>query len=261
MNKKELLEMINSRLIDLSESEIKAMINKELEKDAKEIDMDYIDICYELLAMKKTSNPEKPIKLTNHKKIKLFRVLIAAVITSILVLTTVTVSAYMLDFDIPNYIAQLIEGNAQIDTNLENADTTADSYALTNTDLAQKLAEYGVSPITFPEEMVKEDCSIISIENMTTDESIQKDIYVRFEYFGNSGSLSVSQSNADYEWVGEETVIDVKSAEMLQANGMDILVFERDNNCIILYQDNLTRYQIYLESEMQIAIEFAESIK
>lgn len=261
MNKKELLEMINSKLIALSESKIKALINKELEKDAEEIDMDYIDLCYELLAMKKTSNPEKTIKLANHKKVKLFRVLIAAVIITILVLTTVTVSAYMLDFDIPNYIAQLIEGNAQIDTNLENADTTADSYALTNTDLAQKLAEYGVSPITFPKEMVKEDCSIKSIENMTTDESIQKNIYVRFEYFGNSGSLSVSQSNADYEWVGEETVIDVKSAEMLQANGMDILVFEQDGNCSIIYMDHLTKYNISIECDMDTAIDFAKSIK
>lgn len=261
MNKKELLEMINSKLTDLSESEIKALINEELEKDAEKIDMDYIDLCYELLAIKKTSNHEKTIKSANHKKIKPSRILIAAVIITFLVLTTVTVSAYVFDFDIPNYIAQLIEGNAQIDTNLENADTTADGYALTDTYLAQKLAAYGISPVTFPEEMIKEDSSIISIENMTTDESVQKDILVRFEYFGNAGSLSVSQSNADFEWVGEETVMDVDSAEMIHTNGMDIMIFESDNNCIILYQDNLTRYRIYLESELQMAIEFAKSIK
>ena len=80
---------------------------------------------------------------------------------------------------------------------------------------------------------------------MTTDESIQKDILVRFEYLGTAGSLSVSQSTADYEWVGEETVMDVDSAEMIHTNGMDIMIFERDNNCIILYQDNLTLYRIY----------------
>lgn len=261
MNKKELLEMINSKLIDLSKSEIKALINKELEKDAEEIDMDYIDLCYELLAMKKTSNPEKTTKLANHKKIKLFRILIAAVIITILVLTTVTVSAYVFDFNIPNYIAQLIEGNAQIDTNLENADTTADSYMLTNTDLAQKLAEYGVSPITFPEEMINEDCSIISIENMTTDESVQKDIFVRFEYFGNAGSLSVSQSNADFEWVGKETVMEVNSAEIININGMDILIFEQDGNCSIIYKDHLTKYNISIECDMDTALSFAKSIK
>lgn len=261
MNKKELLEMINSKLIYLSESEIKALINKELEKNAEEIDMDYIDLCYELLAIKRTSHHEKTIKLANRKKIKPLRILIAAVIITLLVLTTVTVSAHVFDFAIPNYIAQLIEGNAQIDTNLKNADTTADSYALTDSDLAQKLAEYGISSVTFPEEMIKEDCSIISIENITADESIQKDIYVRFKYYGFEGSLSVSQTSGDYEWVGEETVIDVKSAEMLQANGMDILVFEQDGNCNIIYMDYLTKYNISIECDMDTAMDFAKSIK
>lgn len=261
MDKKELLEMINSKLTDLSEDDIKVLINKELEKNTEEIDMDYIDLCYELLAIKKSNSQEKDIKVSNRRKIIPIRVLIAVAIIILFVGTTFTVSAYFFNFNIPQHIAQLIEGNAQIDPNLENTDKTADSYLLTDTDLAKQFAEYGIAPVTFPEEMIDEKCSIISIENMTTDESVQKDIYVRFEYLGTAGSLSIPQSSEEYDWVGEETVMDTDSADMIRANGMDIIIFERDNNCIILYQDNLTRYQIYLESELQTAIEFAKTIK
>lgn len=261
MDKRELLEMINSKLTDLSEDDIKVLINKELEKNTEEIDMDYIDLCYELLAIKKSNSQEKDIKVSNRRKIIPIRVLIAVAIIILFVGTTFTVSAYFFNFNIPQHIAQLIEGNAQIDPNLENTDKTADSYLLTDTDLAKQFAEYGISPVTFPEEMINEDCSIISIENMTTDESVQKDIFVRFEYFGNAGSLSVSQSNADFEWVGEETVMEVNSAEIININGMDILIFEQDGNCSIIYKDHLTKYNISIECDMDTALSFAKSIK
>ena len=137
MDKKELLEMINSKLTDLSEDDIKVLINKELEKNTEEIDMDYIDLCYELLAIKKSNSQEKDIKVSNRRKIIPIRVLIAVAIIILFVGTTFTVSAYFFNFNIPQHIAQLIEGNAQIDPNLENTDKTADSYLLTDTDLAK----------------------------------------------------------------------------------------------------------------------------
>ena len=43
-------------------------------------------------------------------------------------ISTVTASAQF-NFDIPQNIAKLIDNNAEIDYNLENADTTADGYA------------------------------------------------------------------------------------------------------------------------------------
>lgn len=42
---------------------------------------------------------------------------------------------------------------------------------------------------------------------------------------------------------------------------MDILIFERDNSCSIIYRDNVTEYNIHLKSDIETAIEFAESIK
>lgn len=258
--KDDLLDMFNSKINDLSVNEIKVLIDQELRKKEDEIDMEYIDFCYELIKTKENSPIPTDNQIKRRKKIRPSRIMIAAAIMLILTVASVTVYAYVVDFNIPQYIAQLIEGNAEIDPNLENADTTADGYELTDTDLAKQLAEYGISPVTFPEELI-EECSIISIENLTADESIQKDVYICFEYLGAAGSLSVSQSSAEYEKVGEETIMEIVSAEMIHVNGMDIMIFEQEKTCSIIYKDRLTKYSISIECDMETALKFAESIK
>lgn len=44
--------MIDSDLTDLSTEEIKALIQKEVNKGPDKLDTDYIDLCFELLAVK-----------------------------------------------------------------------------------------------------------------------------------------------------------------------------------------------------------------
>ncbi|MFR3418942.1 MAG: hypothetical protein ACLTSM_02640 [Eubacterium sp.] len=63
-------------------------------------------------------------------------------------ISTVTASAQF-NFDIPQSIAKLIDNNAEIDYNLENADTTADGYALLDSDFAKQLADYGITLLHF----------------------------------------------------------------------------------------------------------------
>lgn len=259
--KDDLFDKLNSKLADLSEQDIKSLIDIEMKKSPDEINMDYIDFCYDILAAKKNNPPQIIIRENKHKKIRFSRALIAAAVLIIFAATTLSVSAYVFDFNIPSYIAHVIDGNAQVDPNLNNADTTADGYTLTDTEVAKQLADYGITPVTFPEKMIKENCSIISIENITTDESVQKEIYVLFEYSGHSGSLSISQLNEEHEWVGEETVMEVTSAEMIHINGMDILIFEQEGNCSIIYRDGLTKYNISIECDMDMALKFAKSIK
>ena len=53
------------------------------------------------------------------------------------------VTASAIYFNIPENIAQLIDGNAEMVYPLENADTTADGYALLETDLAKELESFG----------------------------------------------------------------------------------------------------------------------
>ena len=257
--KEELLEAIDSRLNNLTEDEIKGLIEKELSKEADEVDMDYIDLCYDILEAKSTGNIPleiKKSKLMARKPAKAF--LIAAVI-AVFAVSTLTASAFI--FDIPEKIAQYINGNAEIDFNLENADTTADGYALLDSELAKQLAEFGITPITLPEEMIKENCEITNIESMTFDKNMALDAVIDFEYQGKPGGVIITQYAHDMVWQAVDTTMDVISGQMINVNGMDILVFEQKKSCSIQYKDNTTVYIISLECDIDTAMQFVRSIK
>lgn len=255
LSKKKLKKMIDSDFTDLSTEEIKALIQKEVDKGPDELDTDYIDLCFELLAVKSNAK-SKRVKFKKPAKL----IIIAAALTVIFI-STVTASAQF-NFDIPQSIAKLIDNNAEIDYNLENADTTADGYALLDTDFAKQLADYGITPVTFPEEMIKENSKITKIESISSDD-ISNIVSVYFYYNGQRGWLDIEQMSKELESTGVNGYNNLKGGKMIKANGMDILVFEHDDNSSsITYKDGLTTYHISLtNSTMENAIKFAKSIK
>lgn len=254
LSKKKLEKMIASDFTDLSTEEIKALIQKEVDKGPDELDTNYIDLCFELLSIKNNDTNKRKIKFTKPAK-----VLLATAVLMVVFISTITVSAQF-NLNIPQKIAQLINGNAEIDYNLENADTTADGYTLLDTDLAKEIADYGITPITFPEEMIKENCKITQIEDVSPDET-WKVISIDFDYNGQQGWLRIDQMSEDLESTGVKSVNNIKSGQMIKVNGMDVLVFEQENNCAIVYKDNLTTYNISLYCDLKTAIKIAESIK
>ena len=242
------------RKLSKKKLEIKALIQKEVDKGPDELDTNYIDLCFELLSIKNNDTNKRKIKFTKPAK-----VLLATAVLMVVFISTITVSAQF-NLNIPQKIAQLINGNAEIDYNLENADTTADGYTLLDTDLAKEIADYGITPITFPEEMIKENCKITQIEDVSPDET-WKVISIDFDYNGQQGWLRIDQMSEDLESTGVKSVNNIKSGQMIKVNGMDVLVFEQENNCAIVYKDNLTTYNISLYCDLGTAIKFAESIK
>lgn len=255
ISKKKLNKMINSGFTDLSVDRIKVLIEVELSKDESLVDTEYIDSCFKLLSIKESDN------VKYRKSIKPTKSLWIAAAVLVVLISAVTVSAQVFNFNIPQKIAQLINGNAQIDINLKDADTTADDYALINSDLAKEIAKYGITPVTLPEYLVNGNCKIKAVENISTDKTISSDLSIDFEYEDRYGYLVVSKFAEEYDWVGDETVKDVISGQMININGMDVLLFEQKNSCTIEYKDNLTVYNIYLECDLETAIKFTKSIK
>lgn len=254
ISKKKLKKMIASDFTDLSTEEIKSLIQKEVDKGPDKLDTDYIDLCFELLSIKNNSTNAKKVKFTKSAK-----VLLVAAALMVVFISTITVSAQF-NLNIPEKIVQLINGNAEIDYNLENADTTADGYALLDTDLAKQIADYGITPVTFPEEMIKENSKITKIK-LDMNEDVLKIVDIDFEYNGQKGSLYIQQISENTGSTGVNTVLDIKSGRMINVNGMDVLVFEQENSCSIRYKDNFTTYDIHLDCNLETAIKFAESIK
>lgn len=257
-SKKKLVKMIDSGFSGLTEEEIKSLISKELAKDEDKINMDYIDVCYSLLEAKKGGNAQVKVK----KIKKPFKVLVAAAVIMLLAVSTTVAFADYFEFDIPKSIAEYKNGDAELDFDLSNADTSADGYKLTDTALAKQLAEFGITPVTLPEEMVNGNCKITKVENSTIDETISKDATINFEFKGAYGDLFITQYPQVFEEsAGVSTVMDVVSGRMIQVNGMDVLVFEGENACTIKYKDNLTEYSIHLFNDIDTVVEFAKTIK
>lgn len=263
-SEKELLEIIDSGLADLSCEEIKALIKKESEKDYEHLNTDFIDLCFDVLEMKKqretlvTKYPKTQIRL---KKQAAKKILIIAAVFMMFIVTILTVSATLFDFNIPKEISSWIDGNAKTDINLEFADTTAYGYSLGNSHLAKELKTQGIYPVTFPEELIRGNCQIIKIYNITTDKLISTDAEIEFNYNNAFGALSISQYTNGFEWTGKMVDKDVLSADMIEVNGMDVLIFELESSCTINYKDGKTIYSIYLETDFETAKSFAKTIK
>ena len=254
-SKQDLKKMIFSNTSNLSKEEIKSLIDKELTKSPEKVDTDYIDLCFELMSIcEKTENNVVSIKPRYIKK----PIMVAAVIM-VLCISLISVSAIY--FNIPEKIAQLVNGNAELQYPMENADTTADGYALLETDLAKELESFGITPVTFPEALVGGNCKITKIENVTTDETISLDADIEFNCYDFRGTLVVSQFKPQDEWIGVSTVMDIKNGEIIAVNGIDVLVFEQQENCTIIYKDRTTEYRIYLYCDFVTAKKFAKTMK
>ena len=80
LSKKKLKKMIDSDFTDLSTEEIKALIQKEVDKGPDKLDTDYIDLCFELLAVKSNAK-SKRVKFKKPAKL----IIIAAELTVIFI--------------------------------------------------------------------------------------------------------------------------------------------------------------------------------
>lgn len=260
MTNNEFKQVLLDDSVLMSKQELEEIIENELLKSESEMDADLIEYCLD--SIKKLQLSEESNKKEESKKVfvinpKIWRVLVAM---SVILVFAVTASAIY--FNIPENIAQLINGNAELDFNLENADTTADGYALLETDLAKELESFGITPVTFPEALVSDECKILKTENLTVDKAISLDAHINFEYKGLLGGVLIEQfMPVGSEWTGSDTVMDVKSATMINVNGLDVLVFEQEENCSIEYRNNLTHYYFYIECDFETAKEFAKTIK
>lgn len=260
ISKKELEEIILSGNVLLSGEEIRNLIIKETEKNEKDIDNEFIENCVDLidkLENKKQffTKESKKVKFIKHMK----SIVIAAVIIVVFV-SSVTVSAHYFNMDISRNIVEFINGNAEVAPDFVPDNKQALSYMLQNSNLSAKLKNIGVYPITYPE-LIDRQCKVLSVQDMTSDSSIAKEAVVQFQYNSSEGNMYISQYNQDFNWEGEDTELKVIKSEIVTVNGMDILIFERKDGSSLRYRDNNTVYYIYIECDINAALEFANSIK
>ncbi len=238
-------------LPNLSDRDLRQMIDRELEKDSSQIDMNYIDTCFDLMEMHADG------KITVRSRRKWLKAVIVAAVLLAASVSAVSVSAHLFNFNIPAEIAHKISGNAQIDPNLAEADTSAAGYALTDTAVAKALADIGITPVTLPKKLAAGN--IQSITTLQKD-SVMTSAQVLFEADGITGDLTVTQYADSNDWVGIDQVLDVNGGQLVHANGLDVLVLSRDDSCTLRYRDGNTEYDLLLECDEDTAVAFAESM-
>ena len=260
MTNNEFKQVLLDDSVLMSKQELEEIIENELNKSESEMDADLIEYCLDnikKLQLSEESNKKEESKKVFFINAKMWRVLVAM---SVVFVFAITASAVY--FNIPENIAQLIEGNAETNFVSDDADANGyGGYALPETDLVKELESFGISPVTFPEAMVSDECKIIKIENLTVDEDVSRIVNINFVYKNYSGLMIVMKTNADTEWSGSSTIMGYESGEMININGLDILVFEQEENCTIEYKNSLTKYTFYIECDFETAKEFAMTIK
>lgn len=253
---KQVKRALYNGLPNLSDRELRQMIDRELEKDSSQIDMNYIDTCFDLMEM----HADGRIAVQPRRKwlkAVIVAALIAAATVSAMSVSAMSVSAHLFNFNIPSEIAHKINGSAQIDPNLAEADTSAAGYALTASPVAKQLAELGISPVTLPRQLAQSN--IQSVRTIQSD-SVMTAAQVLFEADGVAGDLTVTRYATANDWEGKDRVTDIDSGKLVHANGLDILILARDDSCTLRYRDGNTEYDLYLECDEDTAVAFAEDL-
>lgn len=256
LSKRKIKKMISSDFTSLSTNDIKALIQKEVDKGPDKADTEYIDLCFQLLSLK--NDDRAKVKLKAKRPLK---AVAAVAVIALVTVTTVSASAG-LKLNIPENIAQPIDGNAELDYDLINADHTAYGHALSDTDLAKQIESYGISPVSLPEEMTGSDCQISEM-TCSGDSSTSIFLNFNFNYKSKKGTALIEKEFEQLdESTGSRSVMDVKSSKTIRANGLDVFVFEHaGEHCSIIYKDGTTIYDLFLNCDLETALEFAKSIK
>ena len=247
---KQVKRALYNGLPNLSDRELRQMIDRELEKDSSQIDMNYIDTCFDLMEMHADG------RIAVQPRRKWLKAVIVAALIAAATVSAMSVSAHLFNFNIPSEIAHKINGSAQIDPNLAEADTSAAGYALTASPVAKQLAELGISPVTLPRQLAQSH--IQSVRSIQSD-SVMTAAQVLFEADGVAGDLTVTRYATANDWEGKDRVTDIDSGKLVHANGLDILILARDDSCTLRYRDGNTEYDLYLECDEDTAVAFAHT--
>ena len=96
---KQVKRALYNGLPNLSDRELRLMIDRELEKDSSQIDMNYIDTCFDLMEMHADG------RIAVQPRRKWLKAVIVAALIAAATVSAMSVSAHLFNFNIPSEIA------------------------------------------------------------------------------------------------------------------------------------------------------------
>ena len=268
MTKKQLLKILNDDSLELTVEELENIIEEELQKDDSEMDPDLIEYClYYISKAEADGGKEKKADSAGNDKIaeppaadkpeksrlngKLKNLLIIAATIALLPVTTgiATVATNK------NSAITFYENHIQI-----HFDKQKDEGGIPGTEIAAELRKHDISDLKLPAMFLSRDCIYENItENNTEDMRI-----ISLSYSTNklSGRVSIREFKSEdfIPSVDFQNTTSYSHAEELSVNGLTVFVIGQGDVCSIAYQNNLTQYIMYLDTDFSDAVEIAKTI-
>lgn len=261
MTNSEFINILNDESLELTVEELENIIDEELQKDESEMDPDLIEYCLYYIDKAETNNgkgekyeSDKAKPKTTHLNSKLKKVLIIAA-TIALLLVTSGIAAIATDKEIKNSAVTFYENHIRVHFN-----RSKDTDTISGIKIATELKKHGIADLKLPSIFFSNDCIY---ENMAEDNVDDiKDINISYRVNGISGRLFISKfhSKEIIPSVDFQNTTNYSKVEELSVNGITVYVIKQTDFCSIAYQDSLTQYVIYLDTNFADAIEIAKTI-
>jgi hypothetical protein len=244
MNKEILYEILNSKSETLSSTEIENIMNEELDKSPQDMDTDLIDLCLEAL------NTVDKKKINKRKlKYRFGRTFIAAVIFVLIIVITIPACAKYFSVNVPDGIITLYRECFHLDI-------SPDVYI---NDIIKQFEQDGIDNIVLPEIVFDKD-TVISNYSCVVDSNVSTSNF-DFKNEDIIGRITIEKyNNFDFFSGKGEISTDFENIEYIDRNGIEVLVFSKDNLSYINYSSDKVDYNIVLHSDFDTAYKIAESI-
>ena len=271
MTKKQLLKILNDDSLELTVEELENIIEEELQKDDSEMDPDLIEYCLYYISKAETDGgKEKKADSAGNNKIaeppaadklkksrfngKLKKLLIIAATIALLLVTT-GIATVATNKKVKNSAITFYENHIQV-----HFDKQKDESGIPGTEIAAELRKHDISDLELPAMFLSSDCIYENItENNTEDMRI-----ISLSYSTNklSGRVSIREFKSEdfIPSVDFQNTTSYSQAEELSVNGLTVFVIEQGDVCSIAYQDNLTQYMMYLNTDFAETVEIAKTL-
>ena len=271
MTKKQLLKILNDDSLELTVEELENIIEEELQKDDSEMDPDLIEYClYYISKAEADGGKEKKADIAGNDKIaeppaadkpeksrfngKLKNLLIIAATIALLLVTT-GIATVATNKKVKNSAITFYENHIQV-----HFDKQKDESGIPGTEIAAELRKHDISDLKLPAMFLSSDC----IYNNIFEDNIDGLKVTSFSYRANnlSGKVSIRKfySNESVLPIDFNNTTSYSKVEELSVNGLTVFVIEQENFCSIAYQDNLTQYMMYLNTDFAETVEIAKTL-
>lgn len=271
MTKKQLLKILNDDSLELTVEELENIIEEELQKDESEMDPDLIEYClYYISKAEIEDGKEKKADSAGNDKIaeppaadklkksrfngKLKNLLIIAATIALLLVTT-GIATVATNKKVKNSAITFYENHIQV-----HFDKQKDESGIPGTEITAELRKHDISDLKLPAMFLSNDCIYSNI----FEDNIDGLKVTSFSYRANnlSGKVSIRKfySNESVLPIDFNNTTSYSKVEELSVNGLTVFVIEQKNFCSIAYQDNLTQYMMYLNTDFAETVEIAKTL-